>query len=213
MAFSKHPLALRDYVDRLKGLQRKLSNPEVFFAEKREEYMDVARTVVFTVLNLGRPAEIDAGEWVRRVNLVAGRLSSELVIGAEDEARLSIFLTARMDDQQQFEEIAGASPGIFAKDTVLQWVRAGRTEDPLGKQFDERDFGHSDETIAARVWWALYTGRSLHSQEQIRTYLQGRTYGAVAALLPAVMEAWQQTLGAMVRKDWRAWVKTAIKTA
>lgn len=196
------------HIQRIKGIDRALKTPVDFFGLHKERYLAIARQVTEGVLSLARPADIEPADWLFRIASLVSAIGAELVNA--EEVGMMIYLDARQFAQLKFEDIAR---GTFAKDTVLNWVRAGRKEDPLGKDFDERDLGDSDETIAARVWWALYTGRSKHSAEQIRAYLQGTTQKAVMELLPAVLAAWVETLAVAVRKDWKAWAQSAIRAA
>lgn len=201
----RHPL--RNHIDRLKDIRSKLGSPAEFYTGHEAEYAGVAKRLTAAVLAAAKPAEMETAAWMFQVNVFAESVGTTLVNA--EWVGLSIFLDSRQWEQMRFDEDFAA--GTFAKDTVLKWVRAGRAEDPLGKQLDERDAGDSDETIAARVWWAIYTRRSLHSAEHIRNFMEGKARLAVRAAMPSVLAAWKQTLHVLVRKDWSAWVAGAIK--
>lgn len=197
---------LRNHIDRLKRIRDDLRTPFAFYTAHEEAYVALARSAAETVLLLGeRPPDMEPEQWAAHAREIAALVGSKLVNG--EEVGLIIFLDGRMFEQVQFENIA---QGTFAKDTVLNWVRAGRAEDPLGKQFDERDLRDSDQTIAARVWWAMYTGRSRNSAEHIRQFLAGQSRAAALKHLPAILAYWQQTIAPVARKDWRQFVRSVI---
>jgi hypothetical protein len=199
---------LRRYITGLKAAGERLAKPAGFFEGHRTEYRNMAQNIAQAVLELAPvPAGLDPKEWLLLISETARRIGTDLLLG--EEVALVIFLDVRNFEQMQFEDVAR---GTFAYDTVRAWVSAGTEEDPLGKHLDERDTGRTVDEISNRVWWALTTGRSRNSAEHIRAFLTGHAERTVMEHLPAILAAWTQTLSAVVRKDWRAWVRKVIKS-
>ena len=142
-------------------------------------------------------------EWEYHVDLLAVGIQAALL--NETEAGLRFWLGPA--SQPQADEIAGPAPGIFGQETIMEWVAAGREGDESGKHLDERDAGRNDEEIAKRVWWAMYTGRSLHSHDLIRKFLVERGVQFVQEALPALLTAWKEGVIVRLKDDWKRYLR------
>lgn len=197
------------FIDRLRGIRSAFASGRAGFLQEAEaEYRMICSRLVVEVLMMLRPPERDPDEWARQLEIMAAMVSSEVY--SRDEVKLCIWLAHR-EQGQLGAEITGPDPGIFGKDTVLEWVQAGLDGNPDGKEIDERDRGDSASTIANRVWWSMYQGRSVNSADAIRRYLDAETCKHLEGDLPSVLKAWELTIRAIVRIDWREWALGVIR--
>lgn len=200
---------LASTISRLKGVRAALVEPVGFFEQQRGAYRVLAERVTVDFLLPMLPDGIEASEWENRVRVLADAVAVDLLDGAE--AGLRIHLSAEPRQPLLGEEITGPAPGVFGIETVRDWVAAGREGEEIGKQIDDRDVGRSDEQIAQRVWWALYTGRSANSGEKIRQFLTAKQIEMMREHLPSLLQAWIDALLPKVRRDYRAWVRGVIR--
>lgn len=199
---------LRDHVQRLRGVKARLEEPVDFFAAHKDEYRDLCAEVTVRELTLARPDEVTEEEWLFRVETLAGNIQAALLEETETGVRFWLSPAA----QPQLEPIAGAQPGLFGLETVQEWVAAGRAGDEEGKQLDDRDMGRSDEQIAKRVWWAMYTGKSLNSHDKIREFLVTRGTQLLAGMLPQLLNAWKQNVIVRMRKDYQLFLRGVLRS-
>jgi hypothetical protein len=194
---------LRDQIDRLRGIRGQLTAPEEFWAAHKDEYREILVQVTLRELMPLRPQDMEPEEWEYHVNLLAAGIQAALL--NETETGLRFWLGPA--SQPQADEIAGPAPGIFGQETIMEWVAAGREGDESGKHLDERDAGRNDEEIAKRVWWAMYTGRSLHSHDLIRKFLVDRGVQFVQEALPALLTAWKEGVIVRLKDDWKRYLR------
>ena len=199
---------LRDQIDRLRGIRGQLTTPEEFWAAHKDEYREILAQVTLRELTPLRPQDMEPGEWEYHVNLLAAGIQAALL--NETETGLRFWLGPA--SQPQADEIAGPAPGIFGQETIMEWVAAGREGDESGKHLDERDAGRNDEEIAKRVWWAMYTGRSLHSHDLIRKFLVDRGVQFVREALPALLTAWKEGVIVRLKDDWKLYLREVATT-
>ena len=198
---------LESHIERLKGIRAQLERPVDFFAVHREEYVVALREITVRELMLVKPDDQEIEEWGYHVQVVAECVTSELI--QELETGLRFWLSP--EAQPQMEEVSGPTPGIFAEDTVMEWVAAGRAGEDGGKDLNDQDIGRSDREIAKRVWWAMYTGRSLNSHDRIRAFLVAQGIALMREALPSLLNAWKQNIIVRMRKDWRAYIGGVVR--
>ena len=198
---------LGSHIERLKGIRAQLEKPSDFFAIHREEYVAALREITVRELTLIKPDDQEVEEWGYHVQVVAECVTSALI--EEIETGLRFWLSP--EAQPQMEEVTGPTPGIFAEDTVQQWVAAGRAGEEGGKDLTDQDIGRSDREIAKRVWWAMYTGRSLNSADRIRGFLVAQGIALMRDALPSLLNAWKQNIIVPMRKDWRKYVGEVVR--
>jgi hypothetical protein len=194
---------LRDQIDRLRGIRGQLTAPEEFWAAHKDEYREILAQVTLRELTPLRPQDMEPEEWEYHVSLLAAGIQAALL--NETETGLRFWLGPA--SQPQADEIAGPAPGIFGQETIMEWVAAGREGDESGKHLDERDAGRDDEEIAKRVWWAMYTGRSLHSHDLIRKFLVERGVQFVQEALPVLLTAWKEGVIVRLKDDWKRYLR------
>jgi hypothetical protein len=194
---------LRDQIDRLRGIRTQLTAPEEFWTAHKDEYREILAQVTLRELTPLRPQDMEPEEWEYHVSLLAAGIQAALL--NETETGLRFWLGPA--SQPQADEIAGPAPGIFGQETIMEWVAAGREGDESGKHLDERDAGRDDEEIAKRVWWAMYTGRSLHSHDLIRKFLVDRGVQFVQEALPALLTAWKEGVIVRLKDDWKRYLR------
>ena len=199
---------LRDQIDRLRGIRGQLTAPEEFWAAHKDEYREILAQVTLRELTPLRPQDMEPEEWEYHVSLLAAGIQAALL--NETETGLRFWLGPA--SQPQADEIAGPAPGIFGQETIMEWVAAGREGDESGKHLDERDTGRDDEEIAKRVWWAMYTGRSLHSHDLIRKFLVDRGVQFVQEALPALLTAWKEGVIVRLKDDWKRYLREVATT-
>ena len=199
---------LRDQIDRLRGIRGQLTTPEEFWAAHKDEYREILAQVTLRELTPLRPQDMEPEEWEYHVSLLAAGIQAALL--NETETGLRFWLGPA--SQPQADEIAGPAPGIFGQETIMEWVAAGREGDESGKHLDERDAGRNDEEIAKRVWWAMYTGRSLHSHDLIRKFLVDRGVQFVQEALPALLTAWKEGVIGRLKDDWKRYLREVATT-
>jgi len=199
---------LRDQIDRLRGIRAQLTAPEEFWAAHKDEYREILAQVTLRELTPLRPQDMEPEEWEYHVSLLAAGIQAALL--NETETGLQFWLGPA--SQPQADEVAGPAPGIFGQETIMEWVVAGREGDESGKHLDERDAGRNDEEIAKRVWWAMYTGRSLHSHDLIRKFLVDRGVQFVQEALPALLTAWKEGVIVRLKDDWKRYLREVATT-
>ena len=99
-------------------------------------------------------------------------------------------------------------------DTILRWVHAGRSGDPLGKRIlsipGEVDAGKTDKAIAWRVFHALRL-RNGSNIERLKNAIQEFSVeagiGSLDAWVAAILPLWQEVFTARVSVDWNEWVE------
>ena len=198
---------LESHIERLKGIRAQLERPADFFAVHRAEYVAALRVITVRELTLIKPDDQEPEEWALHVQVVADCITSALI----EEIATGIRFWLSPEVQPQIEEISGPTPGIFALDTVKEWVAAGRAGEDGGKDLDDRDIGKSDAEIAKRVWWAMYEGRSLNSHDRIRAFLIAQGIDLMREALPSLLNAWKQNIIVPMRKDWRKYVGEVVR--
>ena len=198
---------LASHIERLKGLREQLAKPADFFIAHREEYVAALRVITVRELTLIKPDDQEPEEWALHVQVVADCITSALI----EEIATGIRFWLSPEVQPQIEEISGPTPGIFALDTVKEWVAAGRNGEEGGKDLDSRDIGKDDAEIANRVWWAMYEGRSLNSHDRIRAFLVAHGIALMREALPSLLNAWKQNIIVPMRKEWRAYIGNVVR--
>ena len=196
-------IGLRDRIDKLRGIRDRLASPEDFWTAHKDEYRDLLAQITVRELMPLRPQDMEPEEWEYHVNLLAVGIQAALL----NETQTGLMFWLGPASQPQLEEIAGPAPGLFSQETIQEWVAAGRAGDEEGKHLDERDTGRSDAEIAKRVWWAMYTGRSLHSHDLVRKFLVERGIQFVQEALPALLKAWKEGLIVRLREDWKQYLR------
>ena len=199
-------IGLRDRIEMLRGVRRRLTEPEDFWLSHKDEYRGELVLITIRELMPLKPVDNDMQdeEWEYHVNVLAASICAELL--TELETGLRFWLSPA--SQPQAEELAGAAPGIFGQDTIREWVEAGRAGEEGGKVLNtQRDWDSSDAQIANRVWWSMTQGRSIHSYDLIRKFLVSRGFQFIQDVIPALVKAWREGLIVKLREDWKRYIR------
>ena len=195
-------------ITRLERIQIRLENVELFYTMHRDSWRTLAQVTVSQYLAAHMPPGTDPSRWTDVIEELTARVTAVLF---EDSKTMGLVL---------FLSTAGIEPtgeGYFAVidyDTILRWVHAGRSGDPLGKRIlsapGGMDAGKSDDAIAWRVFHALRvkSGSNIYRlREAIEAFAVESGVSKLDAWLMAILPVWFEVFTARASEDWREWVE------
>lgn len=199
---------LVNFIDRLKDVRQRLTNERtLFWQAKEEEYRNLCAKIMQMALALVRPPDAEEEEWLYLCRLIASYVASEQLKG--EVPGLVIFI-AEQYQQAAFEQLVGPGEEVLAKDSIMSWVKAGRSGDPSGKEFNDEDYQRTDAEIAGLVWMSMSRHESTTTQDAVRRYMAERAVERFAPYLQAIVASWRVGLVDRVRHDFRLWVRGVI---
>lgn len=195
-------------------LERKLANPTPFYAQAQESYHVTAAAIAKRVIISMRPESESEKDWNHRAEIVANRLSSELLLGGG----LAIFLDDPANQENKTQRTANAAAPN--RDDIMEWVKAGIRGEPGGKRITAEDAQrintHGVQGVAAVVRRAIYSDRNVKSYQRLRRaiyrYLSGSGDATADEVMLAVQEAWVQHFTPRQHRDLSRYVSKLTST-
>lgn len=174
-----------------------------YFRENFPRYLQIAQTTAHQILSALRPPEIEADEWERRIGRFATLI---LVESIQTSAGFRVAYDGSGDDEA--ENQSDAIHGEITFEDIEDWIKAGRENQPEGKDISRAEAGASDREIAYTVYKALTNPElGFNSKDTsrlraaIQKFLSTSTSYSIEPFLENVLDAWETIFYETVAQD------------
>lgn len=211
-------MKLAEAIGKLRRLKESLENAWTFYRANIDTYEAMAKSIAHGVLIAMPPEEVEPSEWQKSVATVVERIGAFLV-NSKEASGFILRLASTDASAGSDNDIAAPIPGMknMGVQDIVRWVEAGRNKTSKdaegGKNFDERDFGKSDNQIAFNILYAIRQGRDNGIMTHISQFIGAAHTGEAHDRSPQILAAWIDAIVPRVRADLEAWMRVQMAAA
>lgn len=207
------------FARRVGEAEKQLRTPARFFAERSDEYLELAINVARATLAGIRPTDVDPESWQRRTEEILTAIGWSIVspttfrLHIKDPAAETAILPPK-DQRNGFQAVTF--------DDVMRWIEDGVAGLPGGKRITPEDEASLADQAGRRkraniIMRAYYSLTPNAAYERLRGQLQNFLRGTHATspdeVMAAIATAWENAFRLRAREDLLNWMHAELSAA